>query len=123
MTRSELIAVLLKRQPHLEPADVDMAARHLLRQLGDALARGERIEIRGFGSFALRYRQSRIGRNPNTGEAVALPARYLPHFRPGRELRDRVGRQRFLCEEGRTLGAGIDSELFKMYQYQETCRK
>jgi integration host factor subunit beta len=90
MTKSELIALLAERHPHLLSVDVDMATRHVLDQLGDALARGERIEVRGFGSFALRYRRPRLGRNPKTGTAVALPGRYSPHFKPGIGLRERV---------------------------------
>jgi integration host factor subunit beta len=77
MTRSELIAVLAKRQPHLLPVDVGIATKHLIDQLSDALVRGERIEVRGFGSFALRYRRSRICRNPKTGATVALRGTYL----------------------------------------------
>ena len=90
MTKSELIASLAKRQSHLMPADVNLGTRHVLEMLSDALARGERIEIRGFGSFSVRYRQPRIGRNPRTGASVALSGRYAPHFKAGMELRSRV---------------------------------
>lgn len=90
MTRSELIATLAASQRGLSPADVDVAARNVLDQLTDTLARGERIEIRGFGSFELRDRPARLGRNPRTGTQVALPARRHPHFKPGVELRSRV---------------------------------
>jgi len=92
MTKSELIAALVKRHPHLQIADVDMATRNVLIQLTDTLARGERIEVRGFGTFAVRFRPPRIGRNPRTGTAVALRARYSPHFKPCIELRERVNR-------------------------------
>ena len=87
MTKSELIARLVHRHPHLLPADVDMATRRVLDQLSDALTRRVRIETRGFGSFALRYRPACIGRNPRTGAAVELSGRYSPHFKPGIELR------------------------------------
>lgn len=90
MTKSELIALLVHEQASLGERDVAFAVNTLLRQMSDALAAGERIEIRGFGSFTLHFREPRIGRNPKTGEAVALPARYAPHFKPGKELRDRV---------------------------------
>jgi integration host factor subunit beta len=92
MTKSELIAVLVARQPHLLSTDVDVATRHVLGQLTDALAAGERIEVRGFGSFELRYRAPRMGRNPRTGTPIALPARHVPHFKPGTELRRGVSR-------------------------------
>ena len=90
MTKSELIELLARRQPHLKADDVDMAVKSLLQMMGGALADGDRIEVRGFGSFSLHYRPPRIGRNPKTGETVALPAKHVPHFKPGKELRERV---------------------------------
>ena len=90
MTKSELIEILSRRQPHLKAEDVDLAVKSLLEMMGGALADGERIEVRGFGSFSLHYRPPRTGRNPKTGEAVALPGKHVPHFKPGKELRERV---------------------------------
>lgn len=90
MTKSELIEALALRQVHLKSDDVDLAVKTLLEQMSGALAGGERIEIRGFGSFSLHFRPPRIGRNPKTGDAVALPGKHVPHFKPGKELRDRV---------------------------------
>ena len=90
MTKSELIELLARRQPHLKLDDVDLSVRTLLQMMGGALATGQRIEIRGFGSFSLHFRPPRSGRNPRTGETVALPGRYVPHFKPGKELRERV---------------------------------
>jgi integration host factor subunit beta len=90
MTKSELIEILAARQVHLKSDDVDMAVKTLLEQMSAALASGDRIEIRGFGSFSLHYRPPRIGRNPKTGESVALPGKHVPHFKPGKELRERV---------------------------------
>ena len=90
MTKSELIALLAQKQPSLSEKDVEFAVNALLRQMSDTLATGERIEIRGFGSFNLHFREHRIGRNPKTGLAVAVPGRYVPHFKPGKELRFRV---------------------------------
>ncbi len=90
MTKSELIELLACRQPHLKADDVDMAVKSLLQMMSGALASGERIEIRGFGSFSLNYRPPRTGRNPKTGDAVALSGKYVPHFKPGKELRERV---------------------------------
>ena len=90
MTKSELIALLAEKQPSLSERDVEFAVNAVLRQMSDALAAGERIEIRGFGSFRLHFREGRIGRNPKTGETVAVPRRYVPHFKPGKELRHRV---------------------------------
>jgi integration host factor subunit beta len=91
MMKSELIETLATTQKtQLAYKDVDLAIRCILEQMSNALASGERIEIRGFGSFSLHYRPPRVGRNPKTGESVTLPARYVPHFKPGKELRDRV---------------------------------
>lgn len=90
MTKSELIELLAEKQPHLSQADVELAVRSILEQLSRALANGERIEIRGFGSFCLHFRPPRMGRNPKTGDAVALPGKHVPHFKPGKELRERV---------------------------------
>jgi len=93
MTRADLIAALTGRQTGLNERDVDLAVKVMLGQMADALASGERIEIRGFGSFTLHERPARMGRNPKTGAPVAVPARYSPHFKPGKELRDRVNVQ------------------------------
>ena len=90
MTKSELIELLAAEQNHLAYKDVELAVRCVLEQMSNALSSGERIEIRGFGSFSLHYRPPRIGRNPKTGESVALAGKYVPHFKPGKELRDRV---------------------------------
>jgi integration host factor subunit beta len=90
MTKSELIEILSRQQAHLKSDDVDMAVKTLLEMMSNALTQGERIEIRGFGSFSLHYRPPRLGRNPKTGDSVALPGKHVPHFKPGKELRDRV---------------------------------
>mgnify|MGYP001813805051 FL=1 len=84
MTKSELIEALVKKQPHLVQKDVELAVRCVIDQMGEALSSGERIEIRGFGSFSLHYRSPRIGRNPKTGDSVALSSKYVPHFKPGK---------------------------------------
>lgn len=90
MTKSELIEAISRSQSHLDQKDVDLAVKTLIEIMSAALAEGERIEIRGFGSFSLHHRPPRIGRNPKTGEPVALPEKYVPHFKPGKELRERV---------------------------------
>jgi integration host factor subunit beta len=90
MTKSELIEALARGQTHLAYSDVEMAVKGLLEQMSRALSEGDRIEVRGFGSFSLHYRPPRMGRNPKTGEAVALPGKHVPHFKPGKELRERV---------------------------------
>ena len=90
MTKSELIEILSQRQVHLKADDVDLAVKSLLEMMGGALATGERIEVRGFGSFSLHFRPPRTGRNPKTGDAVALAGKHVPHFKPGKELRERV---------------------------------
>lgn len=90
MTKSELIEILSQRQSHLKGDDVDLAVKALLEMMGGSLSQGERIEIRGFGSFSLHYRPPRLGRNPKTGDPVALQGKHVPHFKPGKELRERV---------------------------------
>ena len=99
MTKSELIEILAGRQAHLKADDVDLAVKSLLEMMGASLAQGERIEIRGFGSFSLHYRPPRTGRNPKTGDAVALAGKHVPHFKPGKELRERVNDVMPLPEE------------------------
>ena len=90
MTKSELIESLARKQNHLAYKDVELAVKGLLEQMSQALATGNRIEIRGFGSFSLHFRPPRVGRNPKTGESVSLPGKHVPHFKPGKELRERV---------------------------------
>ncbi len=90
MTKSELIEALALHQNHLAFNDVEMAVKSVIEQMSQALSTGERIEIRGFGSFSLHFRPPRMGRNPKTGSAVALPGKHVPHFKPGKELRERV---------------------------------
>ena len=90
MTKSDLIEILSERQSLLNYRDVELAVKLILEQMSENLASGDRIEIRGFGSFTLHYRPARIGRNPKSGESVTLDEKYVPHFKPGKELRDRV---------------------------------
>jgi integration host factor subunit beta len=90
MTKSELIERLIDAHHELSVKDVELAVKTMLDHMTDALSTGERIEIRGFGSFSLHYRAPRMGRNPKTGEAVPLTAKFVPHFKPGKELRDQV---------------------------------
>ncbi|MDP2025727.1 integration host factor subunit beta [Sulfuriferula sp.] len=90
MTKSELIVRLVARYPQLVVTDAEMAVKTILDAISKNLAEGERIEIRGFGSFSLNYRPPRIGRNPKTGEKVEVPEKRVPHFKAGKELRERV---------------------------------
>ena len=90
MTKSELIARLAERYPQLVAKDADFTVKTLLDAMTDALISGQRIEIRGFGSFALNYRPPRTGRNPKSGDKVLVPEKYVPHFKAGKELRQRV---------------------------------
>ena len=93
MTKSELIERLSLEQPHLPPRDVEFSVNAVLDHMRRALVAGDRIEIRGFGSIGLRYRMPRIGRNPKTGDSVSVPGKYVPHFKPGRLLRERVNQE------------------------------
>ncbi len=90
MTKSELIEKLASDFPHIQLKDVETAVKEILEQMASSLANNERIEIRGFGSFSLHFRAPRVGRNPKTGDKVELDGKYVPHFKPGKELRDRV---------------------------------
>ena len=90
MVKSNLVNALNEKLPELQKRDVELALNCSLGQLENALVQGGRIEIRGFGSFDLRHRPSRIARNPKSGEAVHSPAKSVIHFKPGKELRDRV---------------------------------
>jgi integration host factor subunit beta len=94
MVKSELADKLNEKFPELKGNDVELALDCILGQMVDALVQGERIEIRGFGSFSCRHRAPRIARNPKTGESVALPAKVGTHFKPGKELKDRVNASR-----------------------------
>ncbi len=94
MTKSELIEALAQKQSQLAYKDVELAVKSMLDLMAQTLASGERIEIRGFGSFSLHYRPPRTGRNPKTGDAVTLASKYVPHFKPGKELRERVNKTR-----------------------------
>lgn len=90
MTKSEIIDILTRKQSHLSSKDVELSVKMLLEVVSDKLSSGGRIEIRGFGSFSLHHRTARKGRNPKTGDQVDLPPKYVPHFKPGKELRERV---------------------------------
>ncbi len=90
MTKSELIDSLSADQNQLGYRDVELAVKVILECLTSALSSGERIEVRGFGSFTLHHRRARVGRNPKTGNSVTVPDKHVPHFKPGKELRQRV---------------------------------
>jgi integration host factor subunit beta len=92
MTKSELIEKIAITQDQLPPRDVEQAVRMILERMANALVSKQRIEIRGFGSFSLHYRAPRTGRNPKTGDSVTLSGKYVPHFKPGKDLRDRVNK-------------------------------
>jgi len=90
MNRSDLIARLAELQPQLHIKDAELGAKVIIDALSDTLSKGGRVEVRGFGSFALNYRSPRQGRNPRTGSKVQVPAKYVPHFKAGKELKERV---------------------------------
>jgi integration host factor subunit beta len=90
MIRSDLIAKLAELHPQLLSKDAELAVKVILDALSATLSRGGRVEIRGFGGFGLNYRPPRQGRNPKTGDKVKVPAKYVPHFKAGKELRERV---------------------------------
>jgi integration host factor subunit beta len=90
MTKSELIEQIAGCQDQLSPKDIELAVKLILEYMSQSLSCGARIEIRGFGSFSVHYRAPRLGRNPKTGDPVELEGKYVPHFKPGKELRDKV---------------------------------
>lgn len=90
MTKSELIEIIAEKYPSMQLRDVESTIKEVIDYMSDSLASGDRIEIRGFGSFSLHYRAPRIGRNPKTGEKVELDGKYVPYFKPGKEMRERV---------------------------------
>ena len=90
MTKSELIDRLAAQFPQLVAKDAELAVKMILDAMAESLAKGERIEIRGFGSFSLSQRSARVGRNPKSGEQVMVPGKQVPHFKAGKELRERV---------------------------------
>ena len=90
MTRSELVTLLAEQFPQLTAKDTEAVVSVLLESIAESLKRGDRVEIRGFGSFSLNYRPARVGRNPKSGETVQVPAKYIPHFKAGKELRERI---------------------------------
>ncbi|MBD3822316.1 MAG: integration host factor subunit beta [Thiotrichales bacterium] len=90
MTKSELIELIARRQTQFSQKDVELAVNQIIDSMIESLSEGDRIEIRGFGSFSLHHRQARVGRNPKTGENVALGEKRVPHFKPGKTLRDEV---------------------------------
>ncbi|ARU57504.1 MAG: integration host factor subunit beta [Pseudomonadales bacterium] len=90
MTKSELVEIIASKQAQLNIKDVELAVKTIIEHMSQALSQGDRIEIRGFGSFSLHYRAPRTGRNPKTGDAVQLTAKHVPHFKPGKELREQV---------------------------------
>ena len=100
LTKSKLIARISKENQQLSPRDVDLAVKTLIDYMADTLAEGGRIEIRGFGSFSLHFRAPRVGRNPKTGASVKLHGKYVPHFKSGKELRERVNDSMFDASSG-----------------------
>jgi len=97
MVKSELIRALSEKLPDSQLDDVQLVVNCLLKHMADALVRGERIEIRGFGGFDLHHRAPRVARNPRTGEAVELPTKVVVRFKPGKDMRDRVNASRDQC--------------------------
>ncbi len=93
MTRSDLVETLAIRFSQLTHRDAEYAVKAILDAMGDALVKGHRIEIRGFGSFSVNHRSPRVGRNPRSGESVMIPEKRVPHFKPGKALREQVDKK------------------------------
>jgi integration host factor subunit beta len=109
MTRSDLVEELAAHFKHLTQREAELAVKAVLDAVSDALVDGRRIEIRGFGSFSVSHRAPRMGRNPRSGESVAIPAKRVPHFKPGKALREAVDRRTAeleLLESARRLDTG-----------------
>lgn len=106
MTRSDLVEALAGRFNQLTQRDAEYAIKTILDAMGDALVRGHRIEIRGFGSFTVTHRPPRIGRNPRSGESVAIPEKRVPHFKPGKGLREAVDERTAEMQAAASKGPG-----------------
>ncbi|MCH9770454.1 MAG: integration host factor subunit beta [Gammaproteobacteria bacterium] len=111
MVKSELINQIAMKQENLSLKDVELSVNHIIEKMSDALGRGDRIEIRGFGSFSLHYRPPRRAHNPKTGERVHTTAKHTPHFKPGKDLRDRVNANRHLYEITSTKEKDLDASI------------
>ncbi|MHA1567955.1 MAG: integration host factor subunit beta [Alphaproteobacteria bacterium] len=94
MTKSQLILLLAEENPHLFQRDIERIVTTVFREIADALVRGDRVELRGFGAFSVKEREARTGRNPRTGAAVHVPHKHVPFFKSGKELRERVNARR-----------------------------
>ncbi len=92
MTKSELIAMLAASNPHLRQPDAELIVSTIFEEISAALARGDRVELRGFGAFSTKRREARLGRNPRTGAAVSVAGKTVPYFKPGKDLRERINR-------------------------------
>ena len=119
MTKSELIHRIAQKQSQLVERDVELAVKMMLDQMVESLAGGGRIEIRGFGSFTLRFRRARVGRDPRTGTAVALPERSTPHFKPGMKLRERANREYRRPPEAQRHAGGSENPQVRSGQCPE----
>ncbi len=93
MTKSELVEVIAEKQGSITRREAEVVVNTIFAAIGDALSDGDRVELRGFGSFTIKQRNARVGRNPKTGASVQVPAKIVPHFKPGKELRERVDQQ------------------------------
>ena len=92
ITKSELIERIAQKQSHLQHKDIELSIKSIIEQMSSVLSSGGRIEVRGFGSFSLHFRPPRMGRNPKTGETVSLDGKYVPHFKPGKQLKERINK-------------------------------
>ena len=90
INKKDLIEIIAKEQDQLPYRDIELSVKTIIKSMVNSLRKGERIEIRGFGSFSLRYRKPRVGRNPKSGQSVSIEDRYVPHFKPGKNLKERV---------------------------------
>jgi integration host factor subunit beta len=97
MTKSDLIEMIASKQTHLSTQDVEMSVSAIIRKISEALSEGQRVEIRGFGSFSIHHHDVKKGRNPKTGESVEIGERYSPHFKPGLLLKEKVN-DSFKCD-------------------------
>lgn len=93
MTKSELITLLAEKNPHLYLRDVERIVATIFDEISEALSRGDRVELRGFGAFSVKHRAARLGRNPRTGETVKVNEKFIPFFKTGKELRERLNKR------------------------------
>jgi len=118
MTKSELIQKLAEKNPHLFLRDIEKIVETVFDQISEALARGDRVELRGFGAFSIKHRDARTGRNPRTGETVQVEAKRLPFFKTGKALRERLNDEESSDDSQSDENSGSEDSFYRPFADQ-----